>query len=199
MKLITFGGVDRVHDTIATMAVKDPGDRVLEIGCGTGSVTERLLRGGAQVLALDQNPDMLDIAKGRIQHIDPKSIEWRESTAAEIDGLPEESFDAVVISLCLSDMDPQERRFVLDQSLARLKKSGRIVVGDEVVPRHAIYRLVGTLLRLPQIPLAWLLTGILSKPIKNLNEELLHAGFEITLEKRWRFESLAVVVGEKRR
>jgi len=199
MKIITFGGVDRVHGTISKLAVKKPGDRVLEIGCGTGAVTERLIRSGARVLALDQNPEMLDIAKLRIQDIEPKPIEWQESTAAEIDRLPEETFDAVVISLCLSDMDPHERKFVLRQSLARLKDSGKIVIGDEVVPRHLICRLIGILLRLPQIPLAWLLTGFLSKPIKNLTEELIQAGFEIEFEKRWRFESLAVVVGGKRR
>src|SRR4051812_33720160 len=40
-----------------------PGDRVLEIGCGTGQLTASLLARGLAVDALDRAPNMLRIAR----------------------------------------------------------------------------------------------------------------------------------------
>jgi ubiquinone/menaquinone biosynthesis C-methylase UbiE len=197
MRLITFGGVTRVHEAIADAAVDTPGTEVLEIGCGTGSVTERLVKKGAYILALDLSPDMLDIAKKRIGETPNQRIEWQETTASEIDALPENAFDSVVISLCLSDMEQHERAFVLRESLQRLREGGKIVVGDEVAPRKLLYRMFATLLRLPQLLIAWALTGFWSTPIAHLTDELEDGGFEVESEKRWRMESLAVVDGRK--
>src|SRR4030042_650619 len=42
-----------------------PGERVLEIGCGPGTLALELARRGAQVLALDHNPEMLTYARGQ--------------------------------------------------------------------------------------------------------------------------------------
>lgn len=41
------------------------GDRVLDIGCGTGEDALHLARLGAQVLALDASPEMVRIARGK--------------------------------------------------------------------------------------------------------------------------------------
>ena len=64
MRLITIGQVARLHEAAADAAVAKPGDRVLEIGCGTGSVTALLVARGARVTALDQSPDMIEQAAG---------------------------------------------------------------------------------------------------------------------------------------
>src|ERR1700741_4932230 len=41
------------------------GTRVLELGCGTGSVTAEMVRRGAVVTGVDFSPDMLRRARGR--------------------------------------------------------------------------------------------------------------------------------------
>ena len=69
--------------------------RVLEVACGTGIVTSRLLRAlppGGTLLATDLTPAMLEVAKQRVE--DPR-VEWR---TADMGALPFEagSFDAVV-------------------------------------------------------------------------------------------------------
>ncbi len=46
---------------IAKLAVDEPGDRILEIGAGTGALTAALLRLGAEVTAIDIDPDMLAV------------------------------------------------------------------------------------------------------------------------------------------
>jgi 16S rRNA (adenine1518-N6/adenine1519-N6)-dimethyltransferase len=50
---------------IARLAVDAPGDRVLEIGAGTGALTAALLRLGAEVTAFDVDPEMVAILESR--------------------------------------------------------------------------------------------------------------------------------------
>lgn len=56
MRVITLGRVTAVHAAPAEAPTPSPDARILEIGCGTGAVTERLVVRGAQVTALDQAP-----------------------------------------------------------------------------------------------------------------------------------------------
>ena len=50
---------------IARLAVDAPGDRVLEIGAGTGALTAALLRLGAAVTAFDLDPEMVEVLRSR--------------------------------------------------------------------------------------------------------------------------------------
>jgi len=194
MRWITLGRVEFVHNALADAAVPTAGARVLEIGCGTGAVTARLVDRGAQVTALDQNPEMLEQAKSRLG--EDARVSWLECTASEVDGQPPASFDAVVASLCLSEMSRAERAFVFRAALRAVRPDGRLVVADEVVPRALAARGLHALLRLPQSAAGWLLTGGISKPIRDLSSEIAQAGFRIRSETRWLAGSLAVIAAE---
>ena len=191
MRLLTLGRVGRIHALVA--GAVDDGDSVLEIGCGTGAVTARLVARGARVTALDQSPEMLERARARLASAPAESVVWMENTASEIDALPEAGFDAVVASLSLSEMSAQERSFVLGEARRRLRSGGVLVVADEVRPR-GWRRGLHTLLRAPQALLGWLLAGSLSRPIAGLSDEIRQAGFETIREDRFLLDSLAVVV-----
>ncbi len=196
MRALTLGRVDRLHELLAAAAAPKPGMRVLEIGCGTGAVTERLVARGARVTALDQSPDMLELARSRVVASPPGAVEWLERTASEIDALPAAAYDAVVASLVLSDMAAGERAFVLGQSARRLRPGGVIAAGDEVVAHGSAQRALQRLLRAPQAAVAWLAVGSVSHPLRDLAGELRAAGFAIRSETRWLFGSLAAVIGE---
>jgi ubiquinone/menaquinone biosynthesis C-methylase UbiE len=195
MRALTLGRIDPLHDLLAAAAAPKPGMRVLEIGCGTGAVTERLVARGARVTALDQSPDMLELARKRLPAA-PGAVEWLERTASEIDALPAAAYDAVVASLVLSDMSTGERAFVLGQSAKRLRPGGVLAAGDEVVARGAAQRAIQRLVRAPQAAVAWLVVGSVSHPIADLASELRAAGYAIRSETRWLFGSLAALIGE---
>ena len=199
MRWITFGRVERLHAQLADEAAPVPGRRILEVGCGTGSVTARLLDRGARVTAFEQNPEMLDLARERLAGAPPGSLTWIERTASEIDQLPEAGFDVFVASLCLSEMSRSERAFVLREAARRLAPGGIAAVADEVRPRGAAQRFVHALLRLPQAAIGWLVAGSVSHPIPDLAAELSAAGFRIRDERRWLFGSLALLVAEPER
>lgn len=59
-------GRDRMRDTLLQWLPADlSGQRVLDAGCGTGSFAIELARRGAQVLAIDLSPQLVDVARER--------------------------------------------------------------------------------------------------------------------------------------
>jgi ubiquinone/menaquinone biosynthesis C-methylase UbiE len=194
MRAITFGRVDPLRE--ALVQAVPHGSRVLEIGCGTGAVTRRLIDRGARVTALDQNPAMIEQARERLREVVP-AVDLVERTAAEIDSLPEQGFDAVVASLCLSEMSAAERAFFLREAAKRLRPGGILAIGDEVIPRERGGRLLYRLLPAPQAILGWLLVGAVSSPLRDLEGEIRAAGFKIESDRRWLLGSLAAVVAER--
>jgi demethylmenaquinone methyltransferase/2-methoxy-6-polyprenyl-1,4-benzoquinol methylase len=197
MQILTLGRVSHVHQLLAEVSVPRPGGRVLEIGCGTGAVTELLIARGAVVTALDQSPEMLGLARERLREAPNGSLTLLETTASEIDRLPVGGFDAVVASLCLSEMSESERAYVLKAAFERLRPKGILAIADEVRPRNGGQRVLHAVLRLPQAALAWLLAGRLTKPLRDLAGEVQRAGFDIRTETRWLLDSLGVLHAER--
>ena len=198
MRALTLGKVDQIRDMLAEAAAQSPGASVLEIGCGTGAVTEKLIARGLHVTAIDQNPEMLERARARLAHSSPDAITFVERTASEIDAFPKGSFDAVVASLSLSEMSHQERAFVLKCAMRALRPGGVIAIADEVRPRSFINRALQKVVRGPQAALGWLIVGSVSSPIPDLAGEIVAAGFVIRSERRWLLETLASVIAERR-
>ena len=194
MRVVTLGRVTALHEAVAAAAAAAPGAEVLEIGCGTGAVTERLVRRGARVTALDQNPDMLEQARKRLAATEDADVRWLERTAAEIDTLPVGAFDAVVLSLSLSEMSGDERRFVLARARERLRPGGRVVAADEVRSNGAVQRTAQVLMRAPQGLAGWLLAGTVSHVVADLRGELQAAGLVVQHEQRWLLGTLALFV-----
>jgi ubiquinone/menaquinone biosynthesis C-methylase UbiE len=111
---------------VSTLEIRR-GDRVLELGCGSGQVTERLVAAGADVTAVDALPEMLARAVARAPQA--TFIEG-DLTDLGIDG----PFDRVVLSFVLHNFDAGGRRLVLDQSAARLSSGGAIGILDWALP-----------------------------------------------------------------
>jgi trans-aconitate methyltransferase len=93
-----------------------PGERILDLGCGDGVLTETIARLGATVVAVDAAPDMVAAAKAR--GLDARVIPG-QSLAFEGE------FDAVFSNAALHWMRPQEA--VLDGVRRALKPGGRFV------------------------------------------------------------------------
>jgi ubiquinone/menaquinone biosynthesis C-methylase UbiE len=110
------------------LAAVAPGKRVLDIASGTGEPAvpaARIVGDNGHVLATDQAPEMLDIAREKAQNEGLSNMEFRLADGEEID-VPAESFDAVTCRWGLMFM-PEPVRF-LRRAHQALKPGGRIAL-----------------------------------------------------------------------
>lgn len=121
---------------ICEAAAIGPGDRVLDIACGTGiAAREAARRAGQQgkVIGVDRNPGMLAVAREQASH-----VEWREGRA---EALPfgDGCFDAVLCQFGLMFFEDQIA--ALREMHRVLRAGGRAAVavwdGEEHSPGYA--------------------------------------------------------------
>jgi len=88
---------------IAEGAALGPGSRTLEIGCGTGLFTEWFAETGAEIVAVDISPDLLEIARER--RLPSERVQFLEKRFedCDVDG----PFHAVLGSSVLHHLDVQ--------------------------------------------------------------------------------------------
>jgi len=70
------------------------GQRVLDLGCGTGTIARQMAARGCTVVGLDVDSRMLEAA-GEMALVDGVEVDWVEAPA-ESTGLPDGSFDSIV-------------------------------------------------------------------------------------------------------
>jgi len=83
----------------------EDGERVLDIGCGTGNVAITAARRGATVTGLDVTPSMLDAAARNADRAGVDGVEWREGDAANLP-LADDAVDVTVSALGHMYADP---------------------------------------------------------------------------------------------
>jgi demethylmenaquinone methyltransferase / 2-methoxy-6-polyprenyl-1,4-benzoquinol methylase len=109
-----------------------PGERILDIACGTGTSTVPLAKSGATVVGVDFSPAM--IAEAVRKH--PK-LEFREADAMKLP-FGDDEFDAVTISFGLRNV--QQPKVALAEMYRVLKPGGRLVVCEFSKPPRALLR-----------------------------------------------------------
>lgn len=117
------------------------GDRILDVGCGTGTLAIALKKAAPQteIIGLDPDPDVLARASAKA-HRDGVSITWRNSflTADLIAELG--PFTAVTSSLVLHQTPLDVKQRILELAYAALALSGRIVIADYGLQRTRLLR-----------------------------------------------------------
>lgn len=182
MRLLTFGAVERAYDRLA--AGVEPGQRALDVGCGTGALALRMARRGARVKAIDRSAEMLEMAARRAREGGlGDRIEWAEMGVAELDGEPAGSREVVSSGLCLSELSDDEVAYTLRQAYRVLVPGGRLLVADEVRPGRPLARVVRWLVRTPLAALTWIATQQTSRAVSGLAEGIAAAGFEIVAHR----------------
>jgi demethylmenaquinone methyltransferase/2-methoxy-6-polyprenyl-1,4-benzoquinol methylase len=93
-----FDGVHALEEALRSFR---PTGRVLEIACGTGLWSHRLVEHAESLTAVDISPEMLDLARDRLTG---KEVEFVQADV--FDWRPEASFDVVFFSFWISHVPP---------------------------------------------------------------------------------------------
>src|ERR1035438_504053 len=95
-----------------------PGERILDLGCGTGALTAEIAEGGAQILGVDQSEEMISQARKKFP-----ALKFEVSDARELRFTAE--FDAVFSNAVLHWIPEAEQ--VVSGVARALKPGGRFV------------------------------------------------------------------------
>jgi ubiquinone/menaquinone biosynthesis C-methylase UbiE len=159
------GGLTALREQALEHFAIGPGVRVLELGCGTGGITQRLIARGALVSAVDWSEPML--ARARLRAPGARFTR-SEITAFE----PAQPADVVLFAFVLHELDRAARAQALAVARRALSPgAGRLCVVDFALPSRGL---------LPKA-LSALVRGFepASQPgwSRDMDEELRAAGF----------------------
>ena len=119
----------------ALLGLLDADWTVADLGCGTGEWTTTLAERTARVIAVDENPEMLDVARRRAG--DNDRILWRSGS---LESLPieDKSLDLACLMLVLHHL--AEPVGVLREIARTLKPGGRLLLVDMLPHDDESYR-----------------------------------------------------------
>jgi SAM-dependent methyltransferase len=127
---------------VCEMAGVAPGQKVLDVACGTGALTlaaAAIVGPDGRVTGLDANPEMLAVARRKSADVD-----WREGVAEDLP-FENESFDAAVSQFAFMFFDDKPK--ALAEMMRVLKPGGRMAVAVcDAVERSPGYRAFARLL-----------------------------------------------------
>jgi ubiquinone/menaquinone biosynthesis C-methylase UbiE len=164
-----LGQRGRVFDRLVAASGARPGEKVLDIGCGSGSFSRRIAPAvgpNGTVVGIDPSQPMLDYATAHA----PANCTFQ---AAGAEDLPfgDESFDLIVSSLAFHHIPTEHRGAAVREMLRVLRPGGRVLIAD---------------VRPPTIPLLQtLISGVIGHAMAHniyhqLRELITDAGFTIT-------------------
>ncbi|MGH9796475.1 MAG: class I SAM-dependent methyltransferase [Candidatus Acidiferrales bacterium] len=121
-------------------AAPQPGERVLDVACGTGSVARHVapvVGTPGKVVALDVSPDMLTVARS-LPAPAGATIEWRQGDAVSLD-LLDDAFDLVVCQQGLQFF-PDRAASVREMGRVLTAGKGRVAISVwQALDRHPVY------------------------------------------------------------
>ena len=96
-----------------------PGERILDVGCGTGQLAAEVAQAGAEVVGVDASPEMIAGARANFPQL---RFEIADATALPFLG----QFDAVLSNAALHWI--RDQRAVISSTARALKQGGRFVL-----------------------------------------------------------------------
>jgi demethylmenaquinone methyltransferase/2-methoxy-6-polyprenyl-1,4-benzoquinol methylase/phosphoethanolamine N-methyltransferase len=131
VQIMALGQAGRLRRKTIDFAQIAPGERVLDVGCGTGDLTLRAKeRAGSagQVCGIDPSPEMIDVAqrKAARTHVE---VDFRVGVIERLP-YPDASFDVVLSSLMMHHLPADLKPIALAEIRRVLKPGGRLVIVD---------------------------------------------------------------------
>jgi ubiquinone/menaquinone biosynthesis C-methylase UbiE len=148
VSVLSFGQEKKLRQATLDLARIQPGERILEVGCGTGtlSLAAKVQAGtGGEVIGIDVASDMLETARRKAVKSSLK-VQFQQGRIEEIP-LPDGQFDLVLSSLMLHHVPGDVAKQQGMREMFRvLKPGGRLLIVDATQPKNPHLRGLATLI-----------------------------------------------------
>jgi len=136
----------RFKSRLIEQAGIQPGHRVLDLGCGTGTLALMVKRAqpDAEVVGLDADPQMLKVATAKAAR-ETMAVTFDQGMAFRLP-YPDDSFDRVLSSLMIHHLKTPDKGKAARELYRILKPGGRLHIIDFGKPRTMYGKLVGLFL-----------------------------------------------------
>jgi ubiquinone/menaquinone biosynthesis C-methylase UbiE len=168
VSLLTLGRRSRLRRMTIALARIQPGDRVLEVGCGTGDVAIAACAPAGprgSVSGIDAGSEMIAVARAKAARA-KLAIDFRVEPIEALT-YPNATFDIVLSSLMMHHLPDDLKRQGLAEIARVLKPGGRLLIVDVKRPSTHLGRILNGLM----------LHGRLKTAIQDLPAMLHEAGY----------------------
>jgi len=177
----------RTHRAVVELAALRAGERVLDVGCGTGSLAIALKSSvgpTGRVHGIDASPEMIEVAR-RAASKAGVDVNFQVGLAEAIP-FPDETFDLVVSQLAIHHLPDDLKPSAFVEMHRVLKSGGRCLIVDFEPPKSIPGRLVAQMVLGPMM---------MGTNVKNYRAPLEKAGFNKVETGRTRHRLLSFVRG----
>jgi len=141
---LSFGRERRFREKTLAHMTFAPTDRILDVGCGTGSLTllvARRLTPPGEAVGIDAAPRMIEIARRKAK--EAGAAARFEAGVAEALEFADASFDLVVNSMFTHHIDTELKRRAFAEMFRVLRPGGTLVTADVDRPTTLLGALLG--------------------------------------------------------
>lgn len=108
-----------------------PGEKVIDVACGTGALSVRMVSRAVHVTGIDLSEDMILTARNLARRRRIRNVSFELVDATELTCYGEKSFDTAVSTLAMHQFDPETGMKVLS-GMRRI--ADRVIVADYSCP-----------------------------------------------------------------
>jgi ubiquinone/menaquinone biosynthesis C-methylase UbiE len=124
---------------VVKLAQVKPGDHILDVACGTGSLTlttQSFAGPDGKVYGIDASPEMIEIAKKKASRLAPHVI-FQVGLSEKLD-FTDATFDVAISRLAIHHLPDDLKRRAFSEILRVLKPGGHLLIADFKAPRNPV-------------------------------------------------------------
>lgn len=122
-----FAGYQRVIDAICRCVLEKGGQQVLDLGFGTGVLTQKLYDAGVQITGVDFSAEMIRIAQEKMPEAEFWQWDFTQGVPPELTG---RTYDFIISTYAIHHLTQEQKLRLIGQLRGMLRENGRILFGD---------------------------------------------------------------------